>query len=470
MQMQGDNMTFQIPGSVISAAEQAKAAANAALEAATPTYNDMLNTIKSGSIFKDVSQDLGALGNLGVDTSAISEQISKARSTMAIDMAVANAAVAQKVKEAQAAGTTVSEAAMEAAMAPLAVLKNLKNSLSNVMNSAASAASSAASVLGAALPEGIGGSLPSPADIINSTKSAINSFTATVPPETIIDSETGQTITNPAYTAFTAIPGNLDKLSSIGGLTSQTSSLAGGLASSLSSFAAAAEAGKADILGTLKADAMLANLTKPMPAGLGAIASDSLNLSNINPYNAIKAQEVTPKIVVEKTPDPVRPQSNSAILKGISPSKITDDVNRRIWAHELKGLATDRDAKGEAFWKSMGSSLKAPEGERDIAKNAWFASLFTPEQEAIRQQSIAIKNAKPDSKDWTPEEAAIRAQSKANAAKAYETENFIRVDTLREEYNKYIDWYDLAYKTWIDSGSRFSLPADLLTVMGTYNP
>jgi hypothetical protein len=464
-------MAFQIPGSVISAAQQAKASASAAAAALTPSYADMLDTIKSGSIFKDTAEDLGALGNLGVDTSAIAAEIEKAKSTMAIDMAVANAAVAQKAKEAQAAGTTVSEADMEAAMAPLSVLKNLKSTLSSAMSGAAAAASSAASVLGAALPGGIGGSLPSPTDLINSAASAVSAFSASVPPQEIEDPlNPGQMISNPAYEAFTAIPGNLDKIGSVLGLSEEASSIGAGLGSALVGFAAAAAAGKTDILGTLKADAMLATLTKPMPSGLGAIASDNLNLSSIDPYAAIKAQEAPVTTTVEKTPDPVRPKGNATILSKYKSIPIPETENRRIWTYELKGLATDRDNKGEAFWKSVGSTLEGTtEDQREAAKNKWFDGLLGPEKAAIRAQSVAIKQAKPEASSWTEEEAKIRAASKANAEVVYATPAFIAFENQLEEYNKYIDWYDLAYNNWLGANDRFTLPADLLTVLGTYN-
>jgi hypothetical protein len=461
-------MAFQIPGSIVSAAAAAEAAANAAAEAAAPSYADMLDTIKSGAIFKDVSEDLGALENLGADTSAIAAQVEAAKATMAIDMAVANAAIAQKTKEAQAAGTTVSEADMEAAMAPLAVLKNLKSTLSSAMAGAAAAASSAASVLGASLPEGLPGELPNPADLINSAASAVSAFTASVPSETIPNPLGGDPIPNPEYLDFTAIPGNLDKISATLGVSSEAASIGLGLGAALGTFALAAAAGKSDILGTLKADALLATLTKPMPTGLGSIASDNLNLGSINPYAAIKAQEATIKTTVAKTADPARPQSNSTLLKNINPAAISDEVNNRIWIHELNGLSADRDAKGETFWKSVGSTLKDPEDKREEAKNAWFDGLLGPEKAEIRKQSVAIKQAKPDPKTYTEEEAKIRAASKANAEIIYETPAFIKFEEMLNEYNQYIDWYDLAYKTWIDSGSRFTLPAEVLKLFGTY--
>jgi hypothetical protein len=459
-------MAFQIPGSVISAAEQAKASANAAAAALTPSYADMLTTIKSGSIFKDTAADLGALGNLGVDTSSIAASIDAAKATMSIDMAVANAAVAQKAKEAQAAGRALSADDMEAAMAPLSVLKNLKSTLSNIMSSVASAASSAGSVLGAALP----GGLPSPADLINSVASAATAFSASVPSETIPNPEDpeGPAIPNPAYAEFIAIPGNLDKLSSISGLTSGAASAGLSLGTALGGFALAAAAGKSDILGSLKADAMLATLTKPMPAGLGAIASDNLNLSSIDPYAAIKAQEAPSTVVVEKTPDPVRPKSNSSILKDIPPSAVTDDNNRRIWTHELKGLATDRDAVIEAFWKGVGITSSATAAEKEAAKSKWLANLLGPEKEAVRQQSIAIKNAKPNVADQTAEEVSITAASKANRDAVIASPEGVAFVKRGAELTKYQDWYNLAYNNWLGANNRFTLPAELLTLLGTY--
>jgi hypothetical protein len=463
-------MTFQIPGSVINAAEKAKASANAAAAALTPSYADMLTTIKSGSIFKDTAADLSALGNLGVDTSAIAASIDAAKATMSIDMAVANAAVAQKAKEAQAAGRALSAADMEAAMAPLSVLKNLKSTLANTMSSVASAAASAGSVLGAALPGGLPGALPNPADLINSVASAATAFSASVPSQTIPDPEnpSGPEIPNPAYSAFAAIPGNLDKLSSISGLTSGAASAGLGLGLALGGFALAAAAGKSDILGSLKADAMLATLTKPMPAGLGAIASDNLNLSSIDPYAAIKAQEAPSTVVVEKTPDPVRPQGSASILSKNTRFPFPASENNRIWTYELKQLSEERDRLGEAFWKSVGSSLKASNEERQDAQSKWFDGLLGPEKAAIRAQSVAIKEAKPEASSWTEEEAKIRATSKANAEIVYASKEYIDNDKAMGKYNQFIDWYDLAYNNWIGANNRFKLPAELLTVISNY--
>jgi hypothetical protein len=336
------------------------------------------------------------------------------------------------------------------------------------MTGAAAAASSAASVLGASLPSGPPGGLPNPADLINSAAAAVSAFTASVPSETIPNPLGGDPIPNPAYFDFTAIPGNLDKISATLGVSSEAASIGLGLGAALGTFALAAAAGKSDILGTLKADALLATLTKPMPAGLGTIASDNLNLGSINPYAAIKAQEATIKTTVEKTADPVRPKSNSTLLKNINPAVITDEVNNRIWIHELNGLSADRDAKGEAFWKSVGSNAKDPEDKREEAKNAWFDKLLGPEKAEIRKQSVAIKQAKPDPKTYTEEEAKIRATSKANAAIVFETPEYKKFEAMLDEFNQYIDWYDLAYKSWIDSKSRFTLPAEVLKLFGTY--
>lgn len=457
-------MTFQIPGSIISAADQAKASLNAAAAAAQPSYADMLNTIKSGSIFKDVSGQLGALGNLGVDTSAMAATIEKAKSTMSIDMAIANAGLAQKAKEAQAAGTTLSDADKEAAMGPLSVLKNLQSTMTNAMNSAVASISSAAGTLGTSL-SGL-----NPTAALNSVASSATAFSASVPSQTIPDPDNpGQSIPNPAYTAFAADPANASKMSAVSSIASAASSIGSGLTTSLGGFAAAAVAAKAGIIGTLKADAMLATLTKPMPAQMGSIAGDSLNLGSINKFAAIKAQEAPAAIVPEKTPDAIRPASNANLLKGMPASAINNDNNKRIWTYELEKLNADLQSKRDAYFGAFGTTKDASPEAKSAAMNAWVASKLGPEKEEIRQQAVALKKAKPDMSTYTAEELAIVEQSKANGKALRETPEYIHVQTdLWGELDKYQGWYKIAYNNWIKTDNRFDLPAELLAKMGTY--
>ena len=197
------NMTYEIPGSIVSAIDQAKADANAAIAAAQPTYADMLNTIKSGAIFKDVSEQLGALSNIGVDTSAIAAQFEKAKANMSIDMALANASLMQKAKEAQAAGVELSESTKETAMAPLSVLKNIQSTITDTMKGASDFVEGHATTFAQNLAD------LTPTKVLNSMSNALNSFKSLIPVPPA-EGEPTEDYDN-AVADFNSVPGNLEK-------------------------------------------------------------------------------------------------------------------------------------------------------------------------------------------------------------------------------------------------------------------
>jgi hypothetical protein len=395
--------SFTIPGSVLSAVDQARGSAGAAALASVPSYSQMLSTIQSGAINVDHTASLNALSGLGINTSAISSAIATAQSNMAIDMAVSKAALAQAYKTAQANGTVPTAAELAAATAPLSVLKNTQSLLSNATSSLSG-------------------------------------------------------VTDPTAIA------------SVG------SSLSGSFAGAVSAAASA----KASILSTLKADAFLATLTKPMAPDLASIANSNLNLNSIDKYAAIKAQEAPQKALSSTPPDPIRASGvgTASILKDVSPSVAATVPATKIWSYELSGLKKDTDAAREAYWSTFGTygtSDKASDSDRKTAFATWFDGLLSsqvgPDAPSIRAQSVAIKKAQPDKTLWTAEELAITQKSAANAEIVKASQAYITVNGtggLGDKMAQYAGWYKTAYAAWLSDGSRFDLPADLLTQLSTY--
>ena len=459
-------MAFQIPGSIISLADQAKAAANAAQAAMQPSYADMLNTIKSGAIHKDTSESLGALSSVGVSTSGLTALIDKAKANMAIDMAVAKAALAQKAKERQAAGETLTQEDKDAALAPMAVLKNLQSTISSAMSSATAAISSHAGTLGANL-SGL-----SPAAALSSAGAALNSFKATVPEQTIPDPEnpSGPAIPNPAYASFAAA--NADKMSAVSSIASAASSAGASLTGAMSGFAAAAASAKSDTISTLKADAMLASLTKPMPAGIASIAGNNLNLGSIDKYAAIKAQEAPAQVVAETTPDTTRP-GTASLVANLPPSSVANENTKRIWTYELNQLNAKVEAARTAYYSAFGSSASASKEDQATALRNWQKGLVNaqfPGGAARFDQAQAIKKAIPDPANRSAEETALYEQAKSEYMAMRQSADYIRVQvTLWGEFDKYSGWYKTLYDTWIKGGSRFDLPADLLQTISKFS-
>jgi len=456
-------MAYEIPGSVISAADEAKAAAASAAESAKPSYADMMNTIKDGEIFVDVSPQIAALKALRVDTSAVEAAIEKAKAQIQTDMAVANAALTQKIKEAQAAGTTVTDADQEAAVAPLTVIKNYESSINSTIEGVKGDLAIPGVVLGAAPPseEGV--------DVLPAVREAATAFEETIPPEEI--EEGGVTIPNPAYFLFFLVPANIAKNIALESVNSTTESTTTSLSSLFGGFASTAANAKNDTIKSLKAGALLSTLTKSMNKGIAAATGAGLVLGSIDKFAAVKALEAPPKIALEKTPDEVRPAGTANILKG-NRFAVDPALTKRIWTYELNGLAKDQDKKNADYYKALGTTFDAPEKDKQTAVDTWFNKLFTPEQQKIRAQAKAIRDSKPDPEKRTDEEKAIFASAKANATAIKEgNPEYIRVQVvLWGEFEKYRDWYKLVYNTWLSTNDRYTLPEELLKVLSSYKP
>ena len=458
-------MAFQIPGSIISLADQAKAAANAAQAAMQPSYADMLNTIKSGAIHKDTSESLGALSSVGVSTGGVTALIDKAKANMAIDMAVAKAALAQKAKERQAAGETLTQEDKDAAMAPMAVLKNLQSTISSALSSATAAMTSHGAALGAST-SGL-----SPAAALSAIGEKLTAFAATTPPpEKIPDKDfpddRTKDVINPAYTAYMA------KSSAADSIASAASSAGASLTGAMSGFAAAAASAKSDTISTLKADAMLASLTKPMPAGIASIAGNNLNLGSIDKYAAIKAQEAPAQVVAETTPDTTRP-GTASLVANLPPSSVANENTKRIWTYELNQLNAKVEAARTAYYSAFGSSASASKEDQATALRNWQKGLVNaqfPGGAARFDQAQAIKKAIPDPANRSAEETALYEQAKSEYMAMRQSADYIRVQvTLWGEFDKYSGWYKTLYDTWIKGGSRFDLPADLLQTISKFS-
>jgi len=494
--------SFVIPGSITSAADTARAAAGSAADGALPSYSSMLSSIQSGAINVDVSAHLGALSAIGVDTSSISSTISSAQASMHTDMAVSNAAIAQAYKSAQAAGTTPSADDLAAATAPLSVLKNAQSLLSSATSSVQSAVSSHASTLGASLTG-------DPIADTHAVASAVNAFNATVPvaptaptPPLASVTVSGVTLPNPSYSsqlsafnsgpqaaytaaqgtynsqmsAFTSVPSNVAGLSAVSAISSAVSSIGSSLSSSFSSLVSTASAGTSSIMSTLKADAMLSSLTKPMPTQLSSIASSNLNLNQISNYTAIKAQEAPQKSVIATSSDPVRPTGRTVAshVADLPPAAVSDKDANRIWSYELKGLSNDQLKYNRQYWAIFGISDPdaVTQDQRTKAMSDWMGNEFTKilgaDAATNRTNYIALTTSKTDKTTWTDGEQAIAAQYKKDRETVNASTDYVNMQAATTTAKQYYEWYKLAYDAWIKEASRYSLPADLLTQLSTY--
>ena len=172
-------MTYQLPGSVISAADQAKGAAQAAIDAAKPKLGDMVASVTSGSLFAAKAPDLSGLTSIGVDVSGVTTALADAQKNMAANLATAQTAIMTKAKMAAAQGNVLSAADIDASLGPLKVMKDLRSTVASALSAAQSlmsggldpvALASAVGSLGSSLTSTFSGMTASAA----SAKAALN--------------------------------------------------------------------------------------------------------------------------------------------------------------------------------------------------------------------------------------------------------------------------------------------------------
>jgi len=492
-----------LPGVLSSAnAAIASASAQASAAAATlPSFDSLIASVKSGSIFKSVSSQLGAMTNIGIDTSSIASTIAKAQSTAAIDIGIAQAALAQATKQATANGVAVSPAQISAAMAPLGVLNGIQGAITSAVSSVSSAVSTHASALGASL-SGL-----DPTASINAIAAKATAFAATVPvaptaPTAPLAAVTvsGVSLPNPNYASqlatftagpaaaftaatgafnsamgsFTAIAGNTAKIGALASIKTSADSLGASITAGFSGLASTAAAAKLDTLSTLKADAMLSMLTKPMAAGAAGAVGASINpdiLTTKAKYSIIKAQEtsVTQVVPSQQPPtDPIRKTETTA-QPAIPLSIAEPKGSEKIWVSELAGLvnAINKGAY-KNYMAAMGLGTTATKAEKDAAALG-FTDALVPGYQAAKAANAAVLAAKPDPTTWTDEEKASVELYKANKAAITAMPKWIDYIALAKSVNTLGESHKIAKAAWLNNQLRNTLRADIQQDLAYYD-
>ena len=158
-------MAIKLPGSLIDSVTKAANTVKAAAEAAVPSFDSLMtaarssvsvtpNSIGAGGLFKDISSTISSVGAAQFGIGGVSpntagfdaykKQLADVQKNAVIDIAIAKAALAQKVKEATAAGNAISAGAITSALNATKSLQNLQTTMSDPTALAADVAASAA--------------------------------------------------------------------------------------------------------------------------------------------------------------------------------------------------------------------------------------------------------------------------------------------------------------------------------------
>ena len=394
--------SIQLPGSVIDAATKAANTAKAAAEAAVPSFDSLMSAAKTSvtatassltsgatGLFKDASSAISSVGaaqfGIGGESpntvafEAYKQKIADVQKNAMVDMAIAKAALAQKVKEATANGLPISSSAINSALDATKSLQNLQANLSNPAQLAADAAASAAA--------------------------------------------------------------------------------------------------KADAIASLKANTMLAMLSKPMPPALAGAVGSTLNpalVNNLTKLNVIKAQETsaTQEVPGQSPPtDTVRPKnftSKVGLNSDSGPPVAPPAVDKRVYTSEVAAYSDKKDAAKKAYLAYIGVTWN--KGDPDIPKDQKTASFDAKISERYdtvigraganqeRTDANAISKAKKKD-ERTAEEQALIDKVLEDKKTFYASDWWKTYNSVYDTYSNYFDNYKLVYDCWLNNGNRFSLPA-----------
>jgi hypothetical protein len=396
-------MAIQLPGSLIDSVTKAANVAKATAEAAVPSFDSLIaaarssvsltpTTISSGAsgLFKDISSTISSVGaaqfgiggnspnTAGFD--AYKKQLADVQKNAIIDMAIAKAALAQKVREATAAGNTISAGAITSALDATKSLQNLQT-----------------------------------------------------------------TMTNPT---------------------------------ALAADVAAAAVAKASAIEGLKANTMLAMLSKPMPTVLAGAVGSNMNPNLVNDLtrlNTIKAQETSSTQLVpgQSTPsDTVRPKGSTVItdISDPSPPIAKPEIDKRVFSSEVVAYATKKDTAKTTYFAHIGVTWNRgdPNIEKSVQDTA-LASKLDQLYDAVvgrgganqdRKDANAISKAK--SKELRTAEEQTLIDKVLEEKKIFQAGTWWKKkDELYNIYSNYFDNYKLVYNCWLNNGDRFTLPASV---------
>jgi len=363
------------------------------MSAAKSSVSATADAISSGAsgLFKDISSTISSVGaaQFGVggdspDTAgfdAYKKQLADVQKNAMIDMAIAKAALAQKVKEATAAGTQISAGAISSALDATKSLQNLQTTMSNPAALAADIAASAAA--------------------------------------------------------------------------------------------------KAQAIEALKANTMLAMLSKPMPTALAGAVGSNMNpalVNDVTKLNIIKAQETsaTQAVPGQGTPsDSVRPKGGvapAAIDPPVTTPITPPAVDKRVYASQAVAYETKKDAAKSAYLAYIGVTWKKgdPEVPRD-QKTAAHEAKVSENYDGIigraganqdRLDANAIAKAKKKD-ERTAEEQALVDKVLVDKKTFFAGPWWKKKEELFDIQAKYFDNYKLVYDCWLNNRDRFTLPADV---------
>jgi hypothetical protein len=506
-----------------------------------PTLSDTMNKIKDGSVNADVTAGLdkitqatsslppflssrinAAKAQVEAQMKAAQEQLPKlqAQATTNVDILTK-----QKVAE---TGQPLTEAETKAAQGQLAIFQDGPALIKSQTEAALKTITGAGGIFGVATGGAetqTGSNLDRLTDLATNVGNRVSEFFTGVPSETIPDpANPGQTIPNPAFTAFLAVPGNIEKLQQANGLGSGLGGIADKLTSGFSSILEKQISAIDTSTANLKAFGFAASLSKKV-TGLAdkvkgiALDEKAFEAGNITQtlgiattlaasidtamYKDTKDEDLVysgddglvwdrvdaerqrrnlpglEDIGTNRPLEPPRPQygntpprDSSVPSLGVKTGSLDDDAGvveptRAIFdadPDEKVGrvFAVTADKIKDAWLTFQEQINKKAFDNKSI--NAFFGD-FEPDYAGLKATAKKIEKKKPDESKRTPLEKYVVDKREWCAGAYSESKTFLEYVWGTNRYNEVLAAYKLIYDAWEKGETYKTLP---LTVEEAY--
>ncbi len=443
-----------------------------------PNFKDTMDSIKNGSVMKDISASLskvsevaGSLptsvaGGLATAQAAIAAKMASLQQNIGTEMALAKANQELLTKETIAAtGSPPTQEQLDAAAGNVAIFKDGPKFLAEQAKSIATSVAGFASSFGAKVGNALGivkdGAETGAATAVGAK---VTEFANSIPAETIPDPENpGQTIPNPAYTAFASA--NADKMSAVTSLTNAVQNASAGMTAGFTSLTSAADSAKSSIITNLKASALAGQISAKASGMVADVKNQTIDMSKVDNLNMAKTSS---QVATAAAAAAAQEGANTTSQTNASASpalKSTDSTAVPTSSNQ------DRVFKVEVF----DYHKEYVEANKDLVKEYKAKLEATPEFLANvpnRDAFNKLKASKPDESTWTDDDKALAERYKATKAAGMATDAYITYRKYYDLYSKEIDNYNnYVYKAWEQNLSRSTIPAEIrsrLSVQSAY--
>lgn len=405
-------MTYEIPGTALSAVQEMANKANAAAEAAAPSISSVVNGLKpGGASLPSITSMLAPLQAAPVPIPGLAEvqkTLETAQANIGLYLNVIQAHVTETIKSAVRDGAS---------------------------------------------------QLPDPNTIASSV--IPNLFAPLLQAQSFISGIVSNSL--PSIAAALAAGGP----NAMANAQAAAASVGSSLTSGINGFANQAKGQISEIVAPLKAQTTALMTTGPI-ATLPSVSSvvSSVGITPPDPYRTFRKLTSPVSMPQPTTATAADPAATPRGAVDGAPRDEPATADKFIPDSDMHRLKTER----VAAWDNVRSVLGAPAGcsieTIQEYNNNYVNSLLTPAQQETRSKARAIESTKPANSDRTDEEKAIVAEYEDIHQRLIFSGKLNTLLAAKKRVKDAMEWHDEAWPIWSKGGSKYSLTISLQKHLG----